>query len=193
MAISDKTCKEIKKIILTGRFFPTSLLSLNSLLECNEMTLYKNLIIKKIHKFVVTNPEFQENICLENEDIFIDIELLKAISIILVPYIGEENYLTSIKIMEGKDFMSNGINKEIQEMKKLKTYDLKKELSESLSYYKTLNHKEESNADTAIALVLCIIKSLIYSRSIFGKIEGFFLKNFIGFSIENVEKEILEQ
>lgn len=189
MNVSIKSYNEIKNIILAGQLLPVSQLSLNSLLEHSKMSSFKNVILNEIQKFVFENPEVQKDYSIDGTDVYIQIDLLKALKNILVRYVGEADYLLGVATLESKNIIPDGINKEIQELKKLKTHELKNELSAALKWYKEVDEKN-SNVKRAMSLAGCIIKSIIYSRSILGKIEGFIIKNFKEISCQNIEKEI---
>lgn len=184
--ISQKTYKEIRRIILAGQLFPLAEISLKSLLEKGNAGLYQNIVLKEVQKFIFNNPEYKNYFNVGNNDAYLQINLLQRVKDIFLRYINENIYQMGVSALNLMNKIPNGFNNEIIMLRKRKTCDIKAELSSILKYQPEIGSTEEK----AISIVKCIFESLIYSRSLLGRIEGFFIRYFSNINIQNIEKEI---
>lgn len=93
-------------------------------------------------------------------------------------------------ILSGRNIIPNGFNQEIMECKKCRTRDLKNELQDIRASI-SRSDKTSDAEEKAASICICIFESIIYSRSILGKLEGLLIKRVFGYSLKNIEKEIL--
>lgn len=182
--------KEIRQIILAGELLPNATLTLRAFLKHCEMGSYYNILLKELQCFVLKNPKFKDSLIVGNTDSFIHIDLFTEVKEIFTRFITEEEYTIGIMILNGRNRIPNGFNQEIMECKKCRTRDLKNELADiraSISGY-----DKNTDAETkAASICICIFESIIYSRSLLGKLEGLLVKHVFGLSLKNIEKEIL--
>lgn len=188
--IPAETYKEIRQIILAGELFPDASLALRVFLNHCEMGVYYNVLLSELQNFVFKNPELKNSLIIGKTDSFVHIDLLKETKEIFSRFIAEEEYNIGIMMLNGRNKIPNGFNQEITECKKCRTCDLKNELLEiraSISGSDKTSDAEEK----AASICICIFESIIYSRSLLGKLEGLLIKRIFGFSLKNIKKEIL--
>ncbi len=188
--ISAETYKEIKQIILVGELFPDASLNLRAFLTHCEVGVYYKVLLTELKSFVLKKPEFKDSLMVGDKDSFVHIDLLKETKEIFTRFVAEEEYNLGIMILNGRNKVPNGFNQEITECKKCRTRDLKNELADiraSISGSDITSDAEEK----AASICICIFESIIYSRSLLGKLEGLFIKRIFGLNLKNIEKEIL--
>lgn len=188
--ISVQAYKEIRQIILAGELFPGASLSLKTFLTHCEVGVYYKVLLSELKNFVSKNPDLKTSLIVGEADSFVHIDLLKETREIFIRFVAEEEYNIGIMILNGRNKVPNGFNQEIIECKKCRTCDLKSELSEIRASISG-SDKTSDTEEKAASICICIFESIIYSRSLLGKLEGFLVKHFFGFSLKNIEKEIL--
>ena len=191
VVISSKTQDEIKNIILAEQLMPSAHVNLASLLETNEMGLYKNMVAKEILKFVVENPSYQNDITLADGSMYLQIELVKVVKDILLRYIKDSDYEGVISLLEARNVVPHALNNEIQQFKTKSNRELKQELLRVQNWKDDCDENMDYEMqEKAVSIVTCVIKSVLYSRSLRGKIESWVVKRFKELSTQNIEKEI---
>lgn len=188
--ISAQASKEIRQIILVGELFPDASLSLRAFLRLCEMGVYYRVLLTELQNFVSKNPDFKNSLIVGETDSFVHIDLLKETKGIFIRFVTEEEYNIGIMILNGRNKLPNGFNQEITECKKCRTCDLKNELLEIRASISESNKTSDAE-EKAANICICIFESIIYSRSLLGKLEGFLVKRVFGFNLKNLEKEIL--
>lgn len=189
--ISEDTYREIRHMILAEQLFPLAGLDLRDFLERGNVGLHYNIVLDELKQLIASKPDFEEHLQIEGENAYLQIELLMEAREIFLRFLNEETYEMGIKILSMKNSISKGFNKEIEELKKLKTSKIKAELDSFIEAYADYHPEDESMEERAISIVKCILESLVFSRSLLGRIESFFFKRFPRINIQLIEREIL--
>lgn len=190
--ISKKALSELKHAILVGLPLPAISFSLRGLLSQGRVTSHYGLVLKELKDFISQNPEFSNLLVVNGSEAFVYADLMKNTRNILCRFVDDHSYNKVFATLNKNDKVSSQINEEIETYKTYTTSDLKNEVASLREAYENMTEETRDVERKAVLLCQCLAEYVLYSRTLKGRIEAFFIRNFAATpDLTNFEREVL--
>jgi tryptophan 2,3-dioxygenase len=190
--ISKEAQKELKQSILAGIKLPAISFSLRGLLSLGRVSSHYGIVLKELQDYISQNPKYNTSLVIIGSEAFIYADLMESSKDILCRFVDDNSYNKALKNLTNNDKVSAQINQEVETFRTYTTPDLKREVESLREAYESMSEETREVERKAVILCLHLAEFVLYSRSLKGKIEAFFLRKFrTRPDLTNLEREIL--